>query len=194
MDESVLRGLARWPNVPAVYGWLGLDRRGVWRLRGETFGHPAARAFINRNYARDERGCWYFQNGPQRVFVELEYTPWVYRLDPEAGLQAHTGTAGGVLLQVYMDEEGAVLMETALGIGLLDDRDLSLFCDALCDAQGATLSDDEISERLLALANGRVLAGTQLCFNFAGRSFALVPIRREQIAIQFNFVSSPEDK
>ncbi|TMH99667.1 MAG: DUF2946 family protein, partial [Betaproteobacteria bacterium] len=28
MDELVARSLAKWPNVPAVYGWLALDRRG----------------------------------------------------------------------------------------------------------------------------------------------------------------------
>ena len=28
MDESVIRALAKWPNVPAVYGWLSLSRRG----------------------------------------------------------------------------------------------------------------------------------------------------------------------
>ena len=35
MDESVIRAMDRWPDVPAVYGWLELDVRGRWRLRGE---------------------------------------------------------------------------------------------------------------------------------------------------------------
>ena len=32
MDERVLLAKARWPNVPAAWGWLFLDRRGAWRL------------------------------------------------------------------------------------------------------------------------------------------------------------------
>jgi hypothetical protein len=154
MDEIVLKGMARWPNVPAVYGWLGLDRRGHWTLRGEPLNHPAAKAFINRNYARDEAGCWYFQNGPQRVFVELDYVPWVYRLDLKEGFQTHTGVTAALPEQVYMDEDGSVLVKTELGIGLLDDRDLALFCDALGGAAGVHLEDDAIAERLMALANG----------------------------------------
>jgi hypothetical protein len=63
--------------VPAVYGWLALDRRGRWLLKepaGARFsgvGNVALREFIGRKYAVDERGCWYFQNGPQRVYVAL---------------------------------------------------------------------------------------------------------------------------
>src|SRR3954465_15829874 len=77
MDEIVARSLARWPNVPAVYGWLSLDRRGNWRIKGEKIGNPALREFISRNYQPDERGQWYFQNGPQRVYVSLAYAPLV---------------------------------------------------------------------------------------------------------------------
>ena len=32
MDPSVLNALERWPEVPAVYGWLSLSARGDWRL------------------------------------------------------------------------------------------------------------------------------------------------------------------
>jgi hypothetical protein len=31
--------------------------------------------FIQRNYDHDAQGQWFFQNGPQRVYVELEATP-----------------------------------------------------------------------------------------------------------------------
>ena len=79
MDEIVLRALAKWPDVPDIYGWLALDRRGNWLLKGERIGNRALRDFIARNYAPDSRRCWYFQNGPQRVFVALAYTPLVVR-------------------------------------------------------------------------------------------------------------------
>ena len=55
---------------PAVYGWLSLDRRGNWLIKGERDRERSAlREFIARNYQADERGRWYFQNGPQRVYV-----------------------------------------------------------------------------------------------------------------------------
>ena len=99
MDEIVLRSMLKWPDVPAVYGWLSLDRRGNWMIktvagRFERIAHAAVREFIGRNYASDPEGRWYFQNGPQRVFVALDYTPWVYRLD-DAGQ--------GLLVDVKID-------------------------------------------------------------------------------------------
>ena len=122
MDEIVARGMARWPDVPAVYGWLALDRRGNWRIKGERVGNAALREFIARNYQADERGCWYFQNGPQRVFVALAYTPLVVHYEGDA-LVDHCARpfASSAVLQ---DDEGSVLVEGRTGIALLDDRDL----------------------------------------------------------------------
>ena len=58
MDDSVIRAMTRWPNVPAVYGWLGLDRRGCWRLRGERITHGGAIEFINQQLIDLKRaGC-----------------------------------------------------------------------------------------------------------------------------------------
>jgi hypothetical protein len=127
MDEMVMRSLVKWPNVPAVYGWLSLDRRGNWRIKGERVTHAALRDFIGRNYAADERGCWFFQNGPQRVFVSLAYTPWVVhhegdRLFDQRG-ERFTPTA------VYQDEEGSVLIEGEGQVALLDDRDLERYAE-----------------------------------------------------------------
>ena len=85
MDPTVVAALAKWPDVPAVYGWLGLTARGEWRLQGQPIGNAALREFIGRNYAGDERGRWYFQNGPQRVFVTLEAAPWVWQVAQDAG-------------------------------------------------------------------------------------------------------------
>jgi hypothetical protein len=122
MDEIVARGMARWPDVPAVYGWLALDRRGNWRIKGERVGNAALREFIARNYQADERGCWYFQNGPQRVFVALAYTPLVVHYEGDA-LVDHCARpfAASAVLQ---DDEGSVLVEGQGAIALLDDRDL----------------------------------------------------------------------
>src|SRR5207344_2330535 len=125
MDEIVVRALRKWPDVPAVYGWLGLDRRGNWSIKGERIGNPALAGFIARNYARDGTGRWFFQNGPQRVFVTLAYVPYVYRTFPLEGggfgLSTHTGVSAESPGAAWLDDEGAVLVETELGIGVVHD-------------------------------------------------------------------------
>ncbi len=128
MDDSVARSIAKWPNVPAVYGWLALDRRGNWRIKGERIANVALREFIARNYERDARGCWYFQNGPQRVFVTLAYTPLVVHYEGDA-LFDHCGRPFSAR-ETYADEEGSVLMVDAGKIALLDDRDLARFAES----------------------------------------------------------------
>lgn len=127
MDEIVARSLAKWPNVPAVYGWLELDRRGNWLIKGERIMNRALREFIARNYEHDERGRWFFQNGPQRVYVKLAYAPLVVHHEGEA-LFDHCGrpfTARGV----FQDDEGSVLLEGEPCVALLDDRDLERYAD-----------------------------------------------------------------
>jgi len=134
VDEIVLRAQARWPDVPDVYGWLALDRRGQWLLRNparqsfEPIGNTALREFIARNYARDSGGSWFFQNGPQRVFVRLAYTPLIVRTR-EASFVDQCGRAfesAGAML----DNEGSVLLLGGGGVALLDDRDLAAYADA----------------------------------------------------------------
>src|SRR5690242_16508696 len=118
MDDIVLRGMAKWPNVPAVYGWLALDRRGRWLIKGDPVGNSGISAFIGRNYARDDDGRWFFQNGPQRVYVTLEYTPLIYRALEQSGgfvLEAHTGARAAALHGAWIDEHGALIVETEHG-------------------------------------------------------------------------------
>ena len=94
MDEIVAAALKKWPNVPHCYAWLALDARGDWymrddriqaagpfpRVKGSRIDHEKLREFIARNYACDDSGAWFFQNGPQRVYVELEAAPWWRRV------------------------------------------------------------------------------------------------------------------
>jgi hypothetical protein len=127
VDETVLRSMAKWPDVPDVYGWLSLDRRGNFLIQNEKIGNRALREFISRNYQADARGCWYFQNGPQRVFVALAYTPLVLHFEGES-IFDHCGRPFGPE-QVFLDEEGSVLMAGPRGVGLLDDRDLARYAD-----------------------------------------------------------------
>lgn len=131
MDPAVRRSLSKWPNVPAAYGWLRLDRRGNWLLklpdvgRFERIANAALRDFIARNYEADEGGRWFFQNGPQRVYVSLDYAPLVLHYAGGA-LVDHCGRPARARA-TYVDEEGSVLIRVERAIGLLDDRDLALF-------------------------------------------------------------------
>ncbi len=140
----------KWPGVPACFGWLSLDRRGNWRLKGEPIRHAGLIDWINRNYAPDADRQWVFRNGPQVVFVELEYTPLVLRLDVYGSLVLHTGQFAGVPGAAYLDEESNVLIEVDSGIGLLDDRDLAGFIDGCRGPDEATVTE----ELLLAASFG----------------------------------------
>ena len=134
MDEAVARSIARWPNVPAVYGWLALDRRGNWLIRSaagtgfERIANRALREFIGRNYEADANGRWFFQNGPQRVFVRLAYTPLVVRHEGEALLDQCDRPF--VPERLFLDEEGSLLAQGSGTVALLDDRDLSRYADS----------------------------------------------------------------
>ena len=148
MDEIVEAALRKWPNVPACRGWLGLDARGEWWLRderaqaagpfpqvkGSRIEHAGLREFIARNYERDASGAWFFQNGPQRVYVELEAAPWVWRVDAAGGLESHTGRAARYEAAL-LDEAGRLFVATGLGLGLVHTLDMAAAGEAV--ASGA---------------------------------------------------------
>ncbi|MCD0503466.1 DUF2946 family protein [Bordetella petrii] len=135
MDPSVKQALAKWPDVPAVYGWLSLDERGRWLIHeqgdaaeggpGDTITSPQIVAFIGRNYESDDAGRWYFQNGPQRVYVRLDAAPCILRrADAGTGLVTHTGRAVGSVAGWWLDDTGRLYARTDAGAGMVEDREL----------------------------------------------------------------------
>ncbi len=146
MDEIVKAALRKWPNVPHCYGWLALDARGDWYMRderiqragpfpqvkGSRIEHDKLLAFIQRNYGCDDAGCWFFQNGPQRVYVQLEAAPWVWRVAPHAPwrLSSHTGLASSAI-SVWLDELGRVFVHTPLGLGIVHSQDMLWAAEAI---------------------------------------------------------------
>jgi hypothetical protein len=148
MDEIVKAALAKWPNVPNCYDWLALDARGDWYMRddrtqaegrfpnpkGSRILHDKLKEFIGRNYEADDAGCWFFQNGPQRVYVELEAAPWVWRLTEQAGmppaLSAHTGRDAH-FRSAWLDDAGRLFLECDIGFGLVHTLDAALGADAI---------------------------------------------------------------
>ncbi|MBM3357450.1 MAG: DUF2946 family protein [Betaproteobacteria bacterium] len=193
MDEMVLRGMAKWPNVPAVYGWLSLDRRGEWRLKRERIGNPMVTVFIGRNYEHDERGCWYFQNGPQRVFVGLDYTPIVYRLVSAEGapleLECHTGRRVYEIGGAWMDEAGALLLLTEHGVGLVHDRDLAWLVPCFVDADGRALAATALDERIEMVQRGR---SAPLWLEHRGGNTRVEPVVSAEVPRRFGFVAEPQ--
>jgi len=145
MDDAVVRAIARWPDVPDCHGWLALTRRGEWRIgaQRERIGHAGLIEFIHRNYLADPRGAWYFQNGPQRVWVSLDYTPLVYRLAACAPIQlvAHTGALAQTIRRVLVDELGSLIVVTDLGPGVVDDRDLATMLPLLRSRTGRPIEE-----------------------------------------------------
>ena len=193
MDEIVLRGMAKWPNVPAVYGWLALDRRGNWRIKGERVANPLVTEFIGRNYSRDSRGCWFFQNGPQRVFVDLGYTPWIYRIASPDGaplaLEVHNGSRVAAIGGAWIDETGAMLLQTEHGIGTIHDRDLESLLPHLVDAGGQPLSDDALDELMETLQQG---TPAPLRLQYHDARIPVEPIASSDVPRRFGYVAQPE--
>jgi hypothetical protein len=194
MDDIVKQAMAKWPAVPAVYGWLGLDNRGNWLIKGDRISNPVVTAFINRNYEHDARGRWYFQNGPQRVFAALEYTPLVYRLpwnaESEASLRiaAHTGAAVATVTGAWIDDAGAVVLDTELGPGVMDDRDLERLLPCFTNERGEPLPEEAIGSAIERLQS---CGSASLSFRYGDRIVPVTGITARDVPGQLGFVQRP---
>ena len=173
MDDIVKQAMAKWPNVPHCYGWLALDARGNWRMRdeaaqrtnapGDKLTNPALVGFINRNYGHDGKGNWYFQNGPQRVYVNLEATPFIARTDPSQGFVLQTGQPMPDIEGAFMTEAGAVVLQAGEVVAQLDDRDVAQVLARMeLDGRPASIEaimawlEDDAEELSLVLGERRV--------------------------------------
>lgn len=221
MDQIVRDALAKWPNVPACTGWLLLDRRGQWRMRddacqaagdiGDVIRHAALKRFIERNYEADATGRWFFQNGPQRVFVDLAYTPHVVRLHCDGApgnAAADDGAADDSGTPRLVDECGNAFEPAA---AWFDDQGNVLFSTAGAPEAGtpeagmplpaiALLHDHDLAlfaERLDADAAPGTMADTALDTTpgtvtwGAGRSLPFTPIDAADVAERFAFIQRP---
>ncbi|PRC92396.1 DUF2946 family protein [Solimicrobium silvestre] len=194
MDKQVQLAMAKWPNVPHCYGWLGLDARGAWRMRdqhaqesdllGSKIANVILRGFIDRNYQSDDAGRYFFQNGPQRVYVELQSTPYIAHSDPQSGWVLHTGTALTNCDAVWMTSDGHLLLQSAAILAQVDDRDMvdAMACVYLNDQPA---SDEQV---LAWLENPH--AG--LTFRFQQQSIPITLTSLTELAKTHPFVAHPQ--
>ena len=194
----------KWPNVPDCFGWLALDRRGQWRMRdeftqqnqlqGQVIKHIALNEFIARNYACDELGRYFFQNGPQRVFITLDATPWIVRMipsdlgphltnqchqtmEPAAALSDEKGNiyiVGNVIQNVYdsSNTSDQFIKRESQTIALLHDHDLDHFSEL------AKLREEACS-----------FGGS---WTWQGEQLPLDPIHSGELAARFHYIAKPQ--
>ncbi len=194
MDEIVKQALAKWPSVPHCYGWLALDARGAFRMRdeatqqanlpGDIIRHTALLAFIYRNYTHDERGAWFFQNGPQRVYVDLETTPFVARTDPVHQFVLHDGKLMTDMNEACLTEQGQLVLRNSRQIAMLDDRDLAQ-CLTLLKRQGKVINDDQLLDWLASPTD-------DLSLSTLTGDIPVRWMRSDRLASSFGFIRRPE--
>lgn len=189
MEAWVHRALARWPNVPALFGWLSLDGRGHWRIRGERISRPQIIDTIKRNYAADEHGRWYFQNGPQRGYVALESAPIILRVDGGGHLMTHADEAVRDVREVLLDEHGALWMRTEHGPAVLDGDDLEWALSRLTDAENDNVIDDAQLGAALDHDSG---VATALTLRLDDRRLPITRLDRSEAPAYFGFVRDPQ--
>jgi hypothetical protein len=203
VDQSTISAIAKWPDVPYCYGWLFLDRRGSFRIRneysqkhhlpGELIKHSGMCDSIRRNIYIDPHNQYFFQNGPQRVYLSLAYCPYVVRFIPSQQydwvLQNHLSQEIHPT-RCFLDEKGNILLEFIASIiqcsntsqlsftetqirsiALLHDHDLNIF--------------SELSQ--MNIANCGVIG----VFKWRSLDIPIEPIIGHDVAKEFHFKQTP---
>ena len=204
MDEQVLRSLIKWPNVPHCFGWLALDRRGQWRMRdefaqanqlaGNVIQHTTLNEFISRNYACDSLGRYFFQNGPQRVFITLDATPFIVRIIPTArGLQLLTQCGTEIKPQgALSDEKGNIYITGLISQSLSDQMDSAVFTKTE-SLSVALLHDHDLdlfSDQSKVLEDACSFRGS---WQWNGKDLPIEPIYSTELSERFHFVKVPRN-
>ena len=193
MDQSVLDAVKRWPDVPVVYGWLSLTARGEWKLHplgdaqlggaGQGITNTQILGFIGRNYASQVDGAWFFQNGPQRVYVELEATPFIARTDPAHQFVLHDGEAMTDVDDICLTDKGQLVLSNANQIAMLDDRDLAQ-CLPLLKKKGHVIDDSQLMQWLDS-------PDESLSMTILEKDIPVRWLRSDDVAARFGFIKHP---
>ena len=150
---------------------------------GDIIRHESLLSFIYRNYDCDSRGAWHFQNGPQRVYVELETTPFIARTDPALGFVLHDRTPVREIDHVFMTDTGQLIIQSQQKIAMLDPSDLA-HCLAMLCINGESIADDDLLSWLSA--------PNQLLQMKVGQQFKSVEwVDSNQLQNRFGFIAHP---
>jgi hypothetical protein len=188
MQPWVLKSMQRWPNVPALFGWLSLDRRGRWLIKGEPITHPRIVETINSNYGVDEHGRWYFQNGPQRGYMALEYAPFVLRRELDDFL-THNGLRVERPTQAILDATGTLSLSTEHGLAEIPGDDLDWILDRM------TIDGESLDEaRITALLELPSQTETSVVLALGRDRLPVIRIDSEELPALFDFVRQPEPR
>jgi len=191
VDERVKQAMARWPTIPEAYGWLRLNRRGFWILDGYPLKHQRTIEFIARNYECDGSGCWYFQNGPQKVYVDLDYTPWIIHLDVEGQFVTHTGQILGdtEIHGAWLDDEGSMLLQLERGIALLNDQDLITILTRMVNQHDQPLTEEDLSG---FLTQKRSSESALIFLRYGRQKMSVGWVESKRVCERFSFVQKPQ--
>jgi hypothetical protein len=131
-----------------------------------------------------------FQNGPQRVFVTLEYAPWVISTagTGTVSLITHTGQAVERVSGAWLDETGSLLLRWSGGPGLVSDRDLGGVMALFTDVHGKPIGDTMLARALDGEARRHA---TGLYFDFAGNRAPVGRIQSSELPQKFGFDPDP---
>ncbi|MEL0083427.1 MAG: DUF2946 family protein [Gammaproteobacteria bacterium] len=184
LAERVLRGMAKWPNVPSVYNWLQLDRRGHWLMKGSEVTHPRLLAFINQHYLAAADGSYYFQNGPQQVFIQLALAPYVFSpLNNQ--LISHNDKQVGAVEAAYLSDQGDLLLQTDIGPGVIDDR-------YLAQVEEWFQVEGDRDSGLADLLDGRQNSNARLVSKGFNIDLPLKPLAIAQLESTLGFIANPQ--
>jgi len=140
MDDIVRQAMAKWPNVPHCYGWLGLDERGNWYMRDDRvqaagpFPQAKGSVALQRSEEADRlhppqlRTMTSTASGSSRTgrsasYVELQRRPGSGAWTLPVPVASHTGAAAQVRAS-FVDESGRLYLETDRGFGLVHTQDI----------------------------------------------------------------------
>jgi hypothetical protein len=183
----------KWPNVPDVYNWLMLDERGDWRIKEEKISHKGLINFINVHYQADDKGRWFFQNGPQRVFATLAYTPYVLSVASHDSI-TYFKTQTNVIIEsvdrFWIDNKDRLLVSWENGIGLVSDRDLPSLADKLTH-ETEPIDRMNFTEFDLIKQRTRSKNKTSLKLTMNKKTYDILFINAIEVSEFFGFDSNP---
>ena len=162
-------------------------------LPGKVIDHVALNECICRNYAHDQVGRYFFQNGPQRVFITLAATPWIVRMIPgEQHPQLLTQCQSAMApTSALSDEQGNIYIVGTIEQTVFESADQQQFSIKVIPSV-ALLHDhdlDQFSELAKLREEACSFGGSWL---WHGQQLPLDPIHSDELSQRFGFIKNPK--